>query len=83
MNESVDIYEKDLSINLSKEEYFFLYAPGNNFCSSEVSFLQSMVSIQKSSFYLKENPDVPDGNQSAQEVYSCVKERENLIEQLE
>lgn len=27
------------SINLSYDEYFFLYAPGHNFCSSEVSFL--------------------------------------------
>lgn len=74
--------QQQLSINFSQEEFFLLYAPGNNLFGSDdggCSFLESIISLQRTSFYIKENPDVPDGNRSTQEVRTSIKERPNFI----
>lgn len=59
--------QEEASFKFTQEELFLLYAPGNNLFGSEdggCSFLDSIISLQRSSFYIKENPDVPEGNQS-------------------
>lgn len=77
------IDDEQQSINFSDDEFYLLYAPGNNLFGSEVSFLESILSNQRSSVCLKESPEVPDGNRSTQEVRLSIKERKNFIEKLE